>query len=131
MASPSPRRPARVLAGVWLATAVLTGLPGLLLRSFAEDAAARRAALLLLLCAGLALATALFVHTGTRRVLLVSLGASALILVTAGGALVVLASDGSVSPTGAALFGGATVVGAGVAALLAGWRLMRPPATPS
>ncbi len=99
-------RRARALTGLWLVTAVLTGLPALLLRSFAEDATARRAALLLLLSAGVALATAFFVGRGTRRTLPVSLAASALVMVAAGSALAVLASNGSVGPAATAIIAG-------------------------
>lgn len=125
MTTPFVAPRARALTGLWLVTAVLTGLPALLLRSLAEDATARRAAFLLLLSAGVALATASFVGRGTRRTLQVSLAASALVMVAAGSALAVLASIGSVGPTGDLLFGGVAIVGAAVTAIVAGSRLHR------
>lgn len=125
MTPPSVPRRIRALAGLWLVTALVIALPALLLRSFAEDASARVASLVLLLSAGLALATALVVGTGTRRVLWVSLGASALVAVAGGSALAVLASSGSMSPAGALLLGGLALVGAALTAIVAGWRLHR------
>ena len=98
---------------------VFTGLPALLLLSFAEQAAARGAALLLLVSAGVALAAAMVVGRGTGRALRISLAASALVMVAAGSALAVLASTGTVSPKGGLLFGGLAVGGAAVTALVA------------
>ena len=116
---------ARALTGLWLVTAVLTGLPALFLRSFAEDATARLAALLLLLSAGVALATGFFVGRGTRRTLQVSLAASALVMVAAGSALAALASKLNLDPRETLMFGGVAIVGAVVTAIVAGSRLHR------
>lgn len=114
---------ARLLVGLWLLTAVLTGLPALLLRSFAEDATARTSALLLLATAGVALAAASFVRRGTRRALQGSLAASVLVMAAAGSALAVLAANAHVGPTGALLFGGVAIGGSAVTASIAGTRL--------
>ena len=108
-----------MLTGLWIVTAVLTGLPALLLLSFAEDAAARGAAVLLLVSAGVAVATAMVVGRGTRRALRISLAASAVVTVAAGSALAVLASTGTASPQGGLLFGGLAVGGAAGTALVA------------
>lgn len=123
MTSPFVARGFRSLTGLWLVTSVLTGLPALLLVSFAEEVAARGAALLLLGSAGVALATAMVVGRGTRRALRISLSASALVTVAAGSALAVLASTGNVGPKGGLLFGGFAVGGAAVTATVAVSRL--------
>lgn len=124
MTPPGDARRAGALPGLWLATAVLTGLPALLLASFAEDASARCGALLLPLTAGVALASAIVIWTGVRRSAQVSLAASALVVVAAGSTLAVL-SQGHVGLAGGLLFGGFGVIGAALAAVVAGWRLYR------
>jgi hypothetical protein len=121
----SPAAPgSRLVGGLWLLTAGLASLPALLLWSFAEDAAARGAAIVLLLCAGIALATGVAAWTA-RSGLQISLASSAFVLVAAAAALAVLDSDGSVGFNGAVLFGGSAVGGALVTGVVAAWQLWR------
>ena len=131
MDAPFIARPARALAALWVLTAVLSGRPALLLRSFAEDQSARSAATVLLLTAAVALVAGCVVSPGTHRLLLVSLAASMLVLVAGGSAFAVLASAGHVGTAGGLMLGGFAVAGGAVTALVAGLRLRGRPAPPS
>ncbi len=107
---------ARALVVLWFMTAVLTGLPGLLLLSFAEDIAARVAAFLLIGTAIVEVVTAGVVRSGSLRVLRVSLAASGLVLMLGVSAQIILSVTGHLSPGGLLLCGGFSVLGAVVTA---------------
>jgi hypothetical protein len=114
-----------VLTGLWLLTAILTGLPALLLLSFAEDLAALSAALLLLLVVVVALGAAWACRADAHRRLQASLVASVLVMVAAGSALALLRASGRVGPTGGLLFGGLAIAGGALTGVVAAVELRR------
>jgi hypothetical protein len=114
-----------MLTALWLLTAILTGLPALLLLSFADELAALSAALLLLLAVGVALGAAWARWTDAHRRLQASLAASVLVMVAAGSALALLSASGRVGPTGSLLFGGLAFAGGALTGIVAAVKLRR------
>jgi hypothetical protein len=114
-----------VLTGLWLLTAILTGLPALLLVSFADELTALTAALLLVLAVVVSLGAAWGRWTDAHRRLQASLAASVLVLLAAGSALALLSASGRVGPAGSLLFGGLAIAGAGLTGIVAGVGLRR------
>ena len=125
MTKTSLASPGGVLTGLWLLTDILTGLPALLLLSFADELAALSAALLLLLAVVVALWAASARWADVHRRLQASLAASVLVMVAAGSALALLRASGRVSPTGSLLFGGLAVAGGALTGIVAAVMLRR------